>query len=58
MFKVDVEIRLDQLAPHDPSHLVAVEFDDGLGALDLGHICHPRMRRDGLPGRVSVWGGK
>ena len=44
--QVDVEVGQDQLvldeAPHDASHLVAVELDDGVGDLDpccphLGH---------------------
>ena len=39
--EVDVEIRPDQLVldqlPDDPGHLVAVEFDNRVGDLDLGH---------------------
>ena len=39
--KVDVEIRLDQPLPDplpdDPRHLVAIELDDGVFHLDLGH---------------------
>jgi hypothetical protein len=38
---VDIEVRQDELLldhlPDDPSHLVAVEFDDGAFDLDLGH---------------------
>jgi hypothetical protein len=34
---VNVELRLDQLAPHDPRHLVAVELDDRLSHLDFRH---------------------
>ena len=47
VFQVDFEIRLDQLvldeAPHDASHLLAVEFDDRAGHLDLRHRCHPEL---------------
>ena len=38
---LDIEKRQDQLVldhlPDDPGHLVAVEIDDGIGDLDLGH---------------------
>ncbi|OIQ64667.1 hypothetical protein GALL_537810 [mine drainage metagenome] len=41
VFQVDVEIGQDQLLldeiPDDAGHFVAVEFDDGVGYLDLGH---------------------
>ena len=41
VMQLDVEIGVDQLVldqlPDDPGHLVAVEFDDGVGHLDLGH---------------------
>ena len=39
--QVDVQVRQDQIVldelPDDAGHLVAVEFDDGIGHLDLGH---------------------
>jgi hypothetical protein len=48
MFQVDFEIWLDQpvldKAPHDPRHLVAIEFDDWLRHSDLCHASHPRTR--------------
>ena len=41
--QVDIEERVDQLVldvlPDDPGHLVAIEFDDGVGHLDF---CHGR----------------
>ncbi len=42
VFQAEVEIGQDQLGldevPDDPSHLVAVELDDGVGYLDLRHV--------------------
>jgi hypothetical protein len=42
ILEVDVEIGQDQLVldevPDDPGHLVAVEFDDRVGYLDLRHV--------------------
>jgi hypothetical protein len=39
--QVDIEERGDQLVldvlPDDPGHLVAIEFDDGVGHLDFCH---------------------
>ena len=39
--QVDIEERVDQLVldvlPDDPGHLVAIEFDDGVGHLDFCH---------------------
>lgn len=41
IFEIEVEIRVDQLVldelPDDAGHLVAVEFDDRIGDLDLCH---------------------
>ena len=41
ILQVDVEVGQDQLVldelPDDPGHLVAVEFDNGIGDLDLRH---------------------
>jgi hypothetical protein len=41
ILEVDVEIGVDQLLldelPDDAGHLVAVELDDRVGNLDLGH---------------------
>src|SRR3954447_11099991 len=51
--EVDVEVGQDQLLlderPDDPGHLVAVELDDRVFDLDLGHgrrtLTSPRLRR-------------
>jgi hypothetical protein len=57
IFQLDIEIGQDQLvldkAPHDPRHLVAIEFDDGLGHLDLRHQFHPYMPPHQSAGRTS-----
>ncbi len=41
IFEIDVEIGqnefLADVAPDDPGHLIAIEFDDGIGDLDLAH---------------------
>src|SRR3984957_2865110 len=41
VLQVDIQVGQDQLVldelPDNPRHLVAVEFDDGIGHLDLGH---------------------
>ena len=51
ILKIDVEVGVDQLVfdglPDDACHLVAVEFDDGIGDFDLGHICAPRAQKSG-----------
>jgi hypothetical protein len=51
VFQGDVEIRVDQLVldelPDDPGHLVAVEFDDRIGNLDLRHGDLLRLHREG-----------
>ena len=48
--QVDIEEGVDQLVldvlPDDPGHLVAIEFDDGVGHLDF---CHDR---EGLSGTL------
>ncbi len=48
VFQVDFEIRLDQLAPHDPSHLVAVESTTGLATSIFAIDFFPRMPK-GVP---------
>src|SRR6266496_3555655 len=53
VLQVYVQVRQDQLLldelPDDPRHLVAVELDDGIGYLDLGHavafLPHARVVR-------------
>ena len=43
--QVDIEIGMDQLVldvlPDDPGHLVAVDFDDGVGDFDFRHFKEP-----------------
>src|SRR5208282_4013883 len=43
VLQLDIQVGQDQLVldvlPDDPGHLVAVEFDDGVRHLDLGHVC-------------------
>ena len=55
ILEVDVEIGMDQLVPDqvpdDARHLVAVEFDDRIGDLDLGHLA-----KDFLGGRRAACG--
>ena len=45
ILQVDIEERVDQLVldvlPDDPGHLVAIEFDDGVGHLDFCHEIGP-----------------
>src|SRR3984957_13176138 len=42
VLQLDIQVGQDQpvldVLPDDPRHLVAVEFDDGIGYLDLGHV--------------------
>ena len=41
--QVDVEVGLDEALanplPDNPCHFVAIDFDDGVFHLDLGHAC-------------------
>src|SRR3984957_9238214 len=54
VLQVDVEVGQDQLLlderPDDPCHLVAVELDDGVLHLDLGHGWGPWRSRSGRRG--------
>jgi hypothetical protein len=57
--QVDIQERIDQLIfdvlPDDPGHLVAIEFDDGIGHLDF---CHRKSGLFGITrfGRGSLGG--
>jgi len=54
--QLDIEERVDQLVldvlPDDPGHLVAIEFDDGVGHLDF---CHDREGLLGGKFRKRRW---
>jgi hypothetical protein len=64
VFQVDVEIGQDQLlldeVPDNPRHLVAVELDDGVLDLDLGHWAPSldRIRWAGLNLSARRWKGR
>ena len=54
--QVDIEERVDQLVldvlPDDPGHLVAIEFDDGVGHLDF---CHGESGLFGISAFRAGW---
>ena len=57
VLELDVEVGQDQLVldelPDDPGHLVAVELDDGVLHLDLGHWLSPVIGSRRLEQRLS-----
>ena len=56
--QLDIEERVDQLVldvlPDDPGHLVAIEFDDGVGHLDFCHGGSGLFWKTALFGRVGM----
>ncbi len=67
IFQLHVQIGQDQLVadqmPDDPGHLIAIEFDDGIGDLDLVHgILGKAWLRDAIASvaskvKAADWGG-
>jgi hypothetical protein len=60
ILQVDIEIGVDQLVldelPDDPGHLIAVEFDDGIGNLDLReHKLVTVCEEAGCPNAGECW---
>ena len=55
--KLDVEIRMDELVadqlPDDLGHLVAVQLDDRMDDLDLGHRRGSWWERDEAPYSIA-----
>ena len=56
--RFDIEERVDQLVldvlPDDPGHLVAIEFDDGVGHLDFCHAGSGLLGKRRVAGRDGV----